>query len=210
MTSWFLLYEYSLENKVESIFFRGTQVQKKYVALPSSPPPRLRHLLPLTGLYLPSLVQQQGCHLGTDTRAPSPPQEQPQQVILPSASHSTWVSLFENILTKYSLITVDKGIFIVGVSQYFQAQGFLLSCFPSLSFLSHPQLLFHGCIFLQCCGIGRQLQQNLISALPLSRCISLTASILGAFALQAAPQRRSLDCKGGGLLSVQGEFGAGD
>ncbi|XDB51777.1 hypothetical protein AB1E18_005329 [Capra hircus] len=88
---------------------------------------------------------QQGCHLGTDTRAPSPPQEQPQQVILPSASHSTW-----------------------------------------------------------CCGIGRQLQQNLISALPLSRCISLTASILGAFALQAAPQRRSLDCKGGGLLSVQG------
>ena len=81
---------------------------------------------------------------------------------------------------------------------------------PSDSFSTFSSSFMAASFFLQCCGIGQQLQENLFSALPLSRCISLTAWILGAFALQAAPQRRSLDCKGGGLLSVQGEFGAGD
>ncbi|ELW70002.1 hypothetical protein TREES_T100019293 [Tupaia chinensis] len=51
-------------------------------------------------------------------------------------------------------------------------------------------------MFCNCRGSGQQLQENLISALPLCRSISLTASILSGFALQAAPERRSLYCKG--------------
>lgn len=95
--------------------------------------------------------------------------------------------------------------FYCGGVPLFSISGTPSSLFPFLFCFSFMAARF----FFQCCGLGQQLQENLISALPQCRCISLTASILGAFALQAAPQRRSLYCKGGGLLSVQGEFGAG-
>lgn len=92
--------------------------------------PLLLQLL-LTGPQFPSF-----CHFGTDTQILVHAQEQLYRVILPFAFLSTWVSLFENILMKYFLITMDKEIFILGFLHCFQGQGFFLYCFLSSNFVS--------------------------------------------------------------------------
>lgn len=208
MTSWFLLYEYSLENKVESIFFRRTQVQKICCIAKFSPS---QVKTPVTFDWaLPSfLVQQQGCHLGTGHWASSPPQEQPQQFLLPSASHSTWVRV--SLRTSNEIVPHHCGqrnFYCWGIPS-FSSSGIPPFLFPSSHSFppSAPLSWLHLLTVLR--DRSAAAAETWISALPLAVFTSLTVPILG-FCFAGSSTEEELDCKGGGLLSVQGEFGAGD
>lgn len=88
----------------------------------------------------------------------------------------------------------------------FSSPGILPLLFFFFWFIAHHVLYFCGCMFLLLEMRARSAAaEDWISALPLCGRISLTALIRGTSALQAAPQRRSLCCKRGGLLSGQGE-----